>query len=306
MGLQLTVLGCHSATPRKNAFPTAQFLSLDNRYGFLIDCGEGTQTRLRENGIGFSKIKQIFISHLHGDHFLGLVGLLSTMSMLSRETPLTIHAPKGIKEIVAIHMKHCGFFVGYDLHFNELSSKKSERIYEDEKITVSTIPLQHRIYTNGFLFREKMGLRKLNMDFIDQNSMITKLDYTSLKKGKDFVCAKTGFVIPNEKLTLPPFAQKSYAFCSDTAYLPEIIPLIKEVDLLYHESTFLQEHTDKAKNTAHTTARQAAEIAQKAGVKHLLLGHYSSRYKDISKFKTEAETVFSSVQLSKSGLQISL
>lgn len=306
MALELTVLGCHSATPRKNAFPTAQYLSIDNQYGFLIDCGEGTQTRLRENGISFSKIKQVFISHLHGDHVFGLVGLISTMSMLSREAPLTIHAPKGIREIVQIHIKYCGIFLGYSLDFKELSSKKSQLIYEDKKITVRTLPLHHRVYTNGFLFTEKKGLRKLNMTAINQNPMIAREDYNALKNGTDFVCDKTGFVIPNEKLTLPPAPPKSYTFCSDTCYFPEIIPLIKGVDLLYHEATFLAEHTDNAKNTLHSTATQAAEIAKKANVKSLLLGHYSSRYKNITKFKIEAERIFKSVHLATSGLQISL
>ena len=299
MSLKLTILGCYSATPRTFAHPSAQFLEMNNR-SFLIDCGEGTQTQLRKYKVKFSKIKHIFISHLHGDHFYGLIGLISTFSLLNRETELHVFAPKGAEEIIKLQLKHSKSWLHFPLHFHELTSKKSELIFEDENVEVHTIPLKHRIYTNGFLFKEKLGERKLNISAILNNKEIEICDYQNLKDGKDFV-QKDGTVISNTNLTSNPPPIVKYAYCSDTAYFEEIIPIIKGVNLLYHESTFLEDKVALAKTTKHATAKQAASIAKQAQVGKLILGHYSSRYKNLDLFLEEAQKTFENVALSEAG-----
>ena len=304
MSLELTILGCHSATPRVNAHPTSQYLEINNRQ-FLIDCGEGTQRQMRKYKVGFSKINHIFISHLHGDHFFGLIGLISTFGILNREKDLHIFGPKGIKEVTLLQLKLSKSYSKFNIVFHELSSKKSELIFEDDKVTVHTIPLTHRVYTNGFLFKEKEKLRKLNIENVQQYSEIETCDYHNIKAGKDFVL-ENGEVIKNEELTLTPPKSKSFAFCSDTSYKEDIVPIIKNVDLLYHETTFLKDREDLALKTKHSTAEQAAKIAKKATVKQLIIGHYSSRYSDLKLFKSEAETIFSNVILAETGKKVSL
>ena len=299
MSLRLSILGCHSATPRSFAYPTSQFLEMNGDH-FLIDCGEGTQLQLRKQRIKFSRIKHIFISHLHGDHFFGLIGLISTFSLLSRETDLHIYGPKGIKNIIELQLRLTDSRLNYYLEFHELESKKSELIYENDKVTVHTIPLKHRIYTNGFLFREKTKERKIDIDEVRKYPEIETCDYHHLKKGKDYTLSN-GQVITNKDLTFDPPQPLSYAFCSDTAYHPDMIPQIRGVDLLYHESTFLEDRAELARNTRHSTALQAAKTAGMAEVKTLLLGHYSSRYKDEELFLKEAKTVFENVILSHEG-----
>jgi ribonuclease Z len=304
MSLELTILGCHSATPRVNAHPTSQYLEINNRH-FLIDCGEGTQRQMRKHKIGFSKINHIFISHLHGDHFFGLIGLISTFGILNREKELHIYGPKGIKEVTLLQLKLSKSYSKYELIFHELTSKESEIIFEDDRVSVTTIPLNHRVYTNGFLFREKEKPRKLNLENVQQYSEIETCDYHNIKAGKDVVL-ESGEIVKNEELTLPPLKSKSYAFCSDTSYKEDIVPIIKDVDLLYHEATFLSDREDLAQKTKHSTAKQAAQIASKANVNQLIIGHYSSRYPDIQLFKKEAATIFSDVILAEEGKKISL
>ncbi|WP_299104833.1 ribonuclease Z [uncultured Tenacibaculum sp.] len=299
MSIQLTVLGCHSATPRVNAFPTSQYLEINNRH-FLIDCGEGTQSRMRKYKVGFSKINHIFISHLHGDHFFGLIGLISTFGILNREKDLHIYGPVGIKEVTVLQLKLSKSWTKFNIVFHELSSKESELIFEDDKVEVRTIPLDHRVYTNGFLFTEKPKPKKLNIDNINQYKEIETCDYHNLKAGKDYQL-NSGEIIPNGELTIEPPTPKSFAFCSDTAYKPSIVPIIKNVDLLYHEATFLKDREDLCDKTKHSTAEQAAQIAADANAKKLIIGHYSSRYKDIMAFKEEANTVFNNVELAIAG-----
>lgn len=300
MSLKLTILGCHSATPRTFAHPTAQFLEIKN-HAFLIDCGEGTQVQLRTYKVKFSKINHIFISHLHGDHFFGLVGLLSTFNLYNREQNLHIYGPKGIKEIVTLQFKLSNSWTKYPLFFHELESKKSELIFEDDKITVETIPLKHRVYTNGFLFKEKYPEElHLNMRFISKYPEIEICHYHHIKKGKDFKL-QNGEIIKNELLTIEPVKPLSFAFCSDTIYDPEIVPIIKNVDLLYHESTFLNDKKNTAKTTMHSTAEEAGMIAKQAQVKMLILGHYSSRYKDLTRFWEEASKYFENTHLAIEG-----
>jgi len=296
--LKLTILGCYAATPRTFTNPTSQILDIKNRL-FLIDCGEGTQVQLRKNKIRFSKINHIFISHLHGDHFFGLIGLVSTFTLLNRNTDLHIYGPKGIKEIIKLQFRLSNSWTNYGLHFHELESNESEIIFEDDKVVVKTIPLKHRVYTNGFLFEEKMDKRKLNMDAV-QNYEIDKCYFQNIKNGKD-ITLDDGRIIENAQLTFDPIPPKSYAFCSDTAYDEAIIPIISGVDVLYHESTFLQSEETLAAKTMHSTAKEAATIALKAKVKHLILGHYSTRYEKINLFKEEAETIFPNVLLADDG-----
>ncbi|MBP6425463.1 MAG: ribonuclease Z [Flavobacterium sp.] len=296
--MKLTILGCYAATPRTITNPTSQLLEIKNRM-FLIDCGEGTQVQLRKNKIKFSKINQVFISHLHGDHFYGLIGLISTFSLLGRTTDLHIYGPKGIKEIILLQLRLSNSWTNYGLYFHELESEESETIFEDEKVVVTTIPLKHRVYTNGFLFQEKVGERKLNMDAV-LNYEIESCYYQKIKNGKD-IALEDGRTIPNSELTFDPIEPKSYAFCSDTVYHEAILPIIENVDVLYHESTFLESEESLAQKTLHSTAKEAARIALKANVKQLILGHYSTRYDSISLFKEEAETIFSEVVLAEDG-----
>ncbi|QMU63767.1 MAG: ribonuclease Z [Flavobacteriaceae bacterium] len=299
MNLALTILGCHSATPRVSSYPTAQYLEINGRH-FLIDCGEGTQRQMRKYKVGFSKINHIFISHLHGDHFFGLIGLISTFGILNREKELHIYGPKGVEEVTNLQLKVSKTYTNFTIIFHELTSKKSELVFEDDKVAVRTIPLNHRVYTNGYLFTEKHKQRGLNMNEIKKYPEIKTCDYASLKMGKDFTLSNKR-IIPNANLTHDPPQSKSYAFCSDTSYKPDIIPIIKNVDLLYHEATFLSDREDLAKKTQHSTAKQAAKIARLANVQTLIIGHYSSRYKEIEAFKEEARQIFDPVFLAKEG-----
>ena len=296
--MKLTILGCYAATPRTFTNPTAQVLEIKNRL-FLIDCGEGTQVQLRKNKIKFSKINHVFISHLHGDHFFGLIGLISTFSLLNRNNDLHIYGPKGIKEVIKLQLRLSNSWPNFNLHFNELENTNSEIIFEDEKVSVKTIPLQHRIYTNGFLFQEKLDERKLNIEAVE-HYQIEKCYYQNIKSGKD-ILLDDGRIIANSELTFDPIKPKSYAFCSDSSYFEPIIPIISNVDVLYHEATFLQSEENLASKTMHSTAIEAATIAAKAHVSQLILGHYSTRYYSIDLFKEEAETVFPNVLLAEDG-----
>lgn len=292
--MKLTILGCYSATPRKFNNPTAQLLEIKGRL-FLIDCGEGTQVALRKSKSKFARVKHIFISHLHGDHFYGLIGLISTFHLLGRDATLTIYGPTGIRQVIELQLKFSGTKLNFPLEFIELESRESIKIYEDEKLTVSTIPLDHRVYTNGFLFQEKEGERKLNVDAAEEYN-IDKSYYRKLKLGYDVINNK-GKLIENHLVTFPPEPPKSYAFCSDTKYSPKIISLIKNVSVLYHESTFLETHKEYCDITKHSTAKQAATIAKNAKVGKLILGHYSTRYESIELFKEEAQKVFKNTDI---------
>ena len=296
--MKITILGCYAATPRTFNNPTSQVLEMRNQT-FLIDCGEGTQVQLRKNKIKFSKINHIFISHLHGDHSFGLIGVITTFAMLGRETDLHVYGPKGIKELILIQLRISGSFTSYNLYFHELESNESEVILEDEKVIVKTIPLKHRVYTNGYLFQEKSKERKLNKEQAEQYG-IDKCYYQNIKNGND-ILLDNGQIIPNSALTTNPEPPQSYAFCSDTIYKEDIIPIIENVDVLYHESTFLEKDAQYTERTMHCTAKQAATIALKANAKNLILGHYSTRYGSIEPFKQEAQEVFPNVHLADDG-----
>jgi len=256
--------------------------------------------QLRKYGVKFSKIKHIFISHLHGDHFYGLVGLISTFRLLNREAELHVYGPKGLKEIITLQLKLSNSWTQYPLLFHELNATESELIFEDANVEVHTIPLDHRVYTNGFLFREKLGERKLNVNAIAKFKEIKICDFQNLKNGRDYTL-ENGTVLENETLTLDPPFPLSYAFCSDTAYFPEMVPLIKNATCLYHEATFLKDKETLALTTKHATAAQAAQIAQLAQVNQLIIGHYSGRYNNIEDFKTEAQAVFENTHLAVEG-----
>ncbi len=296
--MNVTILGCHSATPRSNYHTTSQIIEQKNNM-FLVDCGEGTQVRLREEKIKFSRIKNIFISHLHGDHFYGLIGLINSFKLLGRSLDLNIFGPKGIKEIITLQLKLSGSWTNYKLFFHELNNTKSELVYENSTIKVETIPLKHRIYTNGFLFKEKIGLRRINIDTVKKYN-IPDCDLSNLRNGKDYSDIN-GFIIKNDVLTLSPKKPLSYAFCSDTAFYPSIIDQITNVDLLYHESTFLNTHKKLAIKTLHSTAEQAGKIASLAKVNKLMLGHFSTRYKDKNQFLEQAKKEFDNVVLAIQG-----
>ncbi len=299
--MKINILGCYAATPRSFTNPTAQVLEIQNNH-FLIDCGEGTQVQLRRNKIKFSRIKHIFISHLHGDHFYGLIGLVSTFRLLNRDTELHIYGPRGIKEIITLQLKLASSWTSFPLIFHELTSKTPELIYENSKVSVTTIPLKHRIYTNGFLFREKPGDRKLLIDKAEEYNIDFTL-FNSLKKGKD-VISEDGKLIANHLVTEDPLPPKSYAYCSDTVFDPDLVPIIEGVTALYHESTFLEDQAELAFPTKHSTAKQAATIAKEAGVEKLILGHYSTRYNDIEQFRIEASPIFSDIILADDGKEI--
>lgn len=297
MSIKLTILGFNSAVPTANSYPTSQLLNIEERY-FLIDCGEGTQVQLRRSKAKFNRINHIFISHLHGDHVFGLIGLISTLQLLGRDTPLNIYGPLGIKEFILNQLKFTESVCSFQLAFHELTGKKSVLVYEDNLIEVFTIPLNHRVYTNGYLFREKPKARRLNMDAIAEFNEIEICDYQNIKNGKDVVL-ESGQVIENSYLTFDPHKSLSYAFCSDTKYKPDIVPIIQNVDLLYHESTFLHELKDLALYTGHSTAKEAGMIAKQANVGQLILGHFSNRYHDYDVLLKEAQAEFPNTILPK-------
>lgn len=296
--MRLTILGCYAATPRTFTNPTSQVLDIQNHM-FLIDCGEGTQVQLRKYRIKFSRINHIFISHLHGDHFFGLPGLISTFRLLGREKELHIYGPQGIKEAITLFLRLGDSWTNYPLIFHELEEKGQHLLFEDDKVCVKTIPLDHRVYTNGFLFQEKEAPRTLNVEAA-KSFGIDKSQFNNIKKGMDGL-DKNGNTIPNKKLTFDPDPPKSYAFCSDTVYRETVVPFIKDVDVLYHESTFLDSESHLCEKTKHSTAKQAAQIAKMAHAKQLILGHYSTRYKSIELFGKEAMEVFQNVELADDG-----
>ncbi|MEE4196723.1 MAG: ribonuclease Z [Bacteroidales bacterium] len=292
MTFELTILGSSSAVPTSRRNLTAHVLNVHERF-FLIDCGEGTQLQIRKNKIRLGKINHIFISHLHGDHLFGLFGLISTFSLLNRQMDLHIYAHPELERILNHHINYFERTLPFQIIYHSLDPKNNEIIYEDKRVTVETIPLKHRIPTCGFLFKEKPHERNLKKNVVSQFNLSIR-EILSIKDGSALTLAD-GSIIPNHELTLPPYKQRSYAYCTDTAYSEKIIPLIKEVDLLFHEATFTEQLSHQAKQTFHSTAKQAAIIAQKARAKKLIIGHFSARYKDITPLVEEANSIFTPV-----------
>jgi ribonuclease Z len=296
---ELTILGSSSALPTSKRNLTAHVLNVYERY-FLIDCGEGTQTQLRKNKIPFGRINHIFISHIHGDHFYGLFGLLSSFNLLKRDKDLHIYAHSDLKKGIKYMMKHYEGQFSYKIHFHDLNKEKSEKIYEDERIEIFSFPLTHKIPVAGFLFNEKPRLPNIKKSYVQYYEIPIKSIH-QIKMGGDYE-TPDGKVIPNSELTYSPYKQRSYAFCTDTAYDESIISYIRNVDILYHEATFKEEHKDQAENTYHSTAKQAGTIAKKANVKKLIIGHFSARYKSIEDLLNEAKTIFPNTEAAEDGM----
>lgn len=296
MIFEFTILGTNAAIPAYGRFPTSQVLCVNHRY-YLIDAGEGTQIQLFRYKIKINKIHAIFISHLHGDHYLGLMGLLNTMNLRGRTEPLYLHAPKGLQEIITLQLKYSAAVLSYPVYFIETNQEESVLIFEDEKVTVHTVPLLHRISCCGFLFREKAKDRNLIKEKIPVDLPIA--GRIALKKGEDFEFQNK--ILKNENYTHEPNKRRSYAFCSDTIYLPSLVEIVKNVDLLYHEATFTKKHENRAAQTFHSTGEQAAKIAQHANVGKLILGHFSTRYHDLSPLLEEAQSVFTNSYLAIEG-----
>lgn len=303
MPFELTILGSSSALPTSYRYPTAQVLNILGRF-FLIDCGEGTQIQLRRNKIGFSKIKHIFISHLHGDHYYGLIGLISTMNLMGLKNDLHIYAPSELKNLLQPLLDQIKGDMTIKLIFHPLNFKKPQIIYSDKKAEILSFPVKHSISTCGFLFNEAPKKANIKKEAI-KNFNIPIAEIRNIKAGADFK-TRNGDIIPNKLLTTPPPKPRSYAFCTDTAYHEPILDTIKGVDLLYHEATFLEEMKEFANKTLHSTAIDAANIARLAGVKKLILGHFSARYNNVEVFKIEAKTVFDNTEIAEEGKTYSI
>ncbi len=266
---------------------------------YLIDCGEGTQLQLKRFRIRAQRINNIFISHLHGDHYLGLMGLLSTMHLLGRKKALNLYGPKGLAEIITLQLKYSETVFNYDLNFHSIDTEVHQVIHEDEFIRVHSIPLEHRIPCSGFLFEEKRKKRRIIKEKMPADMSVRHI--VRLKNGEDITDEEGNVLFKNTDYTYPPKKSFRYAYCSDTRYNESIIPHIKGADMLYHESTFMEEHANRAKSTFHCTAKEAATIAKKAEVGKLLLGHYSIRYKELEPLEEEAKSVFENSMLSIEG-----
>ena len=285
----VTILGSSSAQPTTNRFPTSQVVSLNEKL-YLIDCGEGAQIQLRRFKIKTGKINHIFISHLHGDHIFGLPGLISTLALGGKKGELHIYAHSELKIMMEHLMKFMNEFVDFKVVYHPLNFKKRSIIHEDSKLTIESFPLKHRIPCCGFLFTEKQHELHLRGDVIDELK-ISIAGRVAIKGGADYQLTN-GQVIPNKKLTFPPDPIRSYAFCTDTVCRKQIIPIIQNVDLLYHEATFADDLSELALKTYHTTARQAAVLASESNVKKLIIGHFSSRYKNVDPLVEEARVIF--------------
>ena len=300
---ELHILGCGSALPTTRHFATSQVVNLRDKL-FMIDCGEGAQMQLRKSRLKFSRLNHIFISHLHGDHCFGLMGLISTFGLLGRTAELHIHSPKGLEELLTPMLNFFCHTLAYKVIFHEFDTRQTSVVYEDRSMTVTTIPLQHRIPCCGFLFAEKARPNHIIRDMVDFYK-VPVYELNRIKNGSDYVTPE-GEVIANTRLTRPSDPPRKYAYCSDTIFRPEIVKQLSCVDLLFHEATFAESELARAKETYHTTAAQAARIALEAGVRQLVIGHFSARYEDESILLKEASAVFPNTILAKENLCISL
>lgn len=291
MKFEVTILGSGAALPTLQRNSSAQFVTCCNR-NILIDCGEGTQMQMRKFGVRFQRLDVILISHLHGDHFFGLVGLLSTMRLLGRDANLTIICPKGLPEIITKQLEIGHAQLDFDIHFIELTGKENKIAYEDNSIEIEVFPLKHKIPANGFIIREKQKERRLKKDALEHPLM--KIEYIHLLKKGENVITESKRILKSSDFTNNPLPSSSYAYCSDTAYSEKIVNFIKGVTVLYHEATFAEQHADLAKTTMHSTAKQAARIAKMAGISHLYMGHLSARYADGKEHEAEARQEFES------------
>lgn len=296
---ELRILGTGSATPTLKRNPSAQLLNVRDHY-YLIDCAEGSQISLRKYKVRFQRIEHVFISHLHGDHYLGLAGLLSTFSLLGRSKELHIYSPPGLKEVIDLHFSVSQSQSNFPIHFHEIPAVKNNLLLENDKLRVYSYPLQHRIPTFAFLFKEKIKARHINGPLAKEYKVPYYL-FEQLKRGEDAINKENGEVYSYKKFTFDADPSYSYAYCSDTLYMPELSDWLQDVDLLYHETTFMQKDEDLAKKTFHSTCLQAAMIAKNAHAKKLLMGHYSSRYEDEGAMLAECKLEFENSHFSRDG-----
>jgi ribonuclease Z len=301
MTFTVTILGSNSAAPATSRYPSSQVINVQDEL-FLVDCGEGTQMQIRKYKIKFQKINHIFISHLHGDHYLGLMGLIFTYHLLNRENPLHIYANKELEKLITLQLKVSNCRLVYPLVFHKLNEKSSELLYEDEKLTVESIPLKHSIPTSGFLFREKERLRNIKIEAL-KGENVDYHEFEKIKRGADYINPQ-GKLYKNEEITFPPPPARAYAYCSDTEYDESIIRYIKGADLLYFEATFKQDKAEVAMEKQHSTTHDAGNIALKAEVKKLLTGHFSARYEDeeLGSLLEETRSIFANTELAIEGL----
>jgi ribonuclease Z len=298
MKFEVTILGSSSATPIFNRNPTAQVLNINEKL-YLVDCAEGTQQQMLRFDVRASRIDYIFISHLHGDHYLGLVGLLSSMHLNGRKKALQLFCPPALKEIIDLQLKYSETTLHYPVEYIFTSNEKPAVILDNQDIVVETIPLDHRIPTTGFLFREKKRQRKIIKEKVEELEIPVAF-YTALKKGRDYE-ATDGTIIKNDVLTIDSNEPKSYAYCSDTLYTENYFEQITGVNLLYHEATFLNDMLDRANQTHHTTALQAGDVAVRTRAEKLIIGHFSARYKTLNELLDEAQSVFPNTELAVEG-----
>lgn len=298
MAFKITILGSSGAVPAYGRMPSAQFVEVENNY-FLIDCAEGAQLQLMKYELGMQRIDHIFISHLHGDHYLGLMGLIFTLHLNKRKNDLHIYSHKGLDEIITLQLKYSRSALNYKIIFHLLTPGKKEVILDNKFVTVETIPLLHKLDCSGFLIREKQKPRRIDKELLPEN--LSYLHMMKLKAGEDLVDDQGNVLYKNETITLPPRRSRSYAYCSDTQYFEAIIEQVKEIDVLYHEATFMEDEADKALETMHSTVKQAATIAVKANPVRLLIGHFSARYKDLLPVIDEAKRVFPNTYLALEG-----
>ena len=298
MSFNITILGSSGALPAYGRFPSAQLVEIQNRH-FLVDCGEGVQMQLMRFQANLHRINHIFISHLHGDHYLGLMGLIFTMHLLRRTNDLHIYGHSGLDDIITTQLRHSRSAPAFALMFHRLQNNSREMVFNDSAVTVETIPLKHKIPCSGFLFREKEKPRRIDKTRLPAGLLIRQL--AGLKTGKDVVDDDGNVLYRNDELTLPPRRSRSYAYCSDTAYHEEVIDQVRNVDILYHEATFTAEEELKALETLHSTTTHAATFALRAKARKLLIGHFSARYKDLAPVLEEAKSVFPDSELALEG-----
>lgn len=303
MIFSIRILGSSSALPTSKKYPSACILNVYERF-FLIDCGEGTQMQIRKYRIKFGKINHIFLSHLHGDHVFGLFGLISSFNLLGRKNDLHIFANEEIQHILQNHFEHFDQKKSFKIIYHFLNAEKQEKIFENNDLIIESFPLKHRIPANGFLFKEKKRPNHIKKEKIEEFKLSIK-QIIEIKNGND-ITLENGKKIKNSELTYPSFEPRSFAYCSDTSYDTSIIPIIKNIDLLLHESTFALDKESRAKETFHSTAFEAAQIAKEAKVKALLLTHFSSRYKNFDIFFSEAAPVFKNTIIANDGLKIDI
>lgn len=296
MRFEVTTLGTGAALPARGRYPSAQLLNVQERL-FLVDCGEGTQERLRMYGVNMNRIARVLITHMHGDHFLGLMGVISSMHLLGRTIPLDVHGPPELKEVIELQLRVSKTYLRFPLNIHAVEHRSGAMVFQDERVEVTELALRHRVDSTGYLFREAHRPRRLLKETV---GLIPHYARSAVKRGEDLVLPD-GRVLPNAELTGEPPPRRSYAYCSDTAYEPALVPFLKGVDLLYHEATFTEMLAARAKETLHSTARQAAMVAKEAQVGQLLLGHFSSRYKDPEVLRAEAVEVFPNTILAQEG-----